>query len=279
VTTVGAALARAAARLAAAGVPEPARDARRLMAEALGVAPERLTPAAGEGLPDAAGRAFARMLDERARCRPVSQIVGRRAFWGRDFAVTGHVLDPRPETETLVAQALAGPAPSRILDLGTGSGVILVTLLAEWREARGVGTDIEPAALAVAVGNAERHGVMPRADFRFADWTDGITGRFDLVVCNPPYIAAAEVEALAPDVRDWEPRRALTSGPTGLEAYRRISAGLAGVLAPGGRALFEVGAGQFPAAAAVFDSAGFPGAVAHADLDRRERVLEIRAAH
>ena len=159
------------------------------------------------------------MLGERARARPVAQIIGRRAFWGREFAVTGAVLDPRPETETLIALALAGPAPARILDLGTGSGAILVTLLAEWPGAQGVGTDIDAAALAVAAENAARHGVAARAAFRRADWTQGIVGRFDLVVSNPPYIPAAEVEGLAPDVRDWEPRHALTAGPTGLEAY------------------------------------------------------------
>ena len=130
-----------------------------------------------------------------------------------------------------------------------------MTLLAEWPEAEGVGTDIDPAALAVAAENAARHGVEARAAFRLADWTDGIEGRFELVVSNPPYIPAADVEGLAADVRDWEPRHALTAGPTGLEAYRRIAAGLAAVLAPGGRALFEVGAGQGAAVAALFPRA------------------------
>ena len=114
-------------------------------------------------MPAAAADAYERMLGERARARPVAQIIGRRAFWGREFAVTGAVLDPRPETETLIALALAGPAPARILDLGTGSGAILVTLLAEWPGAQGLGTDIDAAALAVAAENAARHGVEARA--------------------------------------------------------------------------------------------------------------------
>ncbi|HET9070191.1 MAG TPA: peptide chain release factor N(5)-glutamine methyltransferase [Amaricoccus sp.] len=275
--SVRAALAAGTARLGEAGVEDPARDARRLMAEALGVASDRLTLLLAEPLPGGAADVFQRMIGERARARPVAQIIGRRAFWGRDFAVTGAVLDPRPETETLVALALGGAAPARILDLGTGSGAILVTLLAEWPEARGVGTDVDPRALEVAARNAGRHGVGERAAFLVADWTDGLEGRFDLVVSNPPYIPAAEVERLAPDVRDWEPRHALTAGPTGLEAYARIAAGLGGLLAPGGRALVEVGAGQGAAVAGLMAEAGFAGARVHPDLDGRDRVVATTA--
>jgi len=272
--TVRAALAQATAALAAAGVPDPARDARRLMAAALGVAPERVTLAAGESLDGDTAAAFARMVAERARFRPVAQIVGRRLFWGREFAVTGAVLDPRPETETLVAVALAGPAPATVLDLGTGSGAILLSLLAEWPAARGLGTDVDAAALAVAADNAARLGVADRARLALADWTEGIAGRFDLVVSNPPYLAAAEIAALAPDVREWEPRHALTPGPTGLEAYRRIVAGLPQVLAPGARVLFEIGATQGTAVAALLRAAGFAQVTLHRDLDGRDRVVE-----
>jgi release factor glutamine methyltransferase len=274
-TSVQAALADATARLKAAGVPEPARDARRLMAAALGLAPDRLV-LAPEALPQPAATAFARMVAERARYRPVAQIVGARAFWGRDFLVSAAVLDPRPETETLVALALGGPRAS-VLDLGTGSGAILVTLLAEWPEARGLGIDIDPAALAVAAENAARHGVAARAAFRRGDWTEGLTARFELVVANPPYLAAAEIETLAPDVRDWEPRHALTAGPTGLEAYLRIAAGLPAVLAPGGRALLEVGAGQGGAVAEILRRAGLRLIALHPDLDGRDRVVEASA--
>lgn len=274
-TTVQAALAEAAAALAAAGIPDPARDARALMAAVLGTPAGRLTLAAGDPLGPLDAARFAGLVAERRRFRPVAQIIGRRAFWGRDFAVTADVLDPRPETETLVAAALAGPTPARILDLGTGSGAILVTLLAEWPEATGLGTDASPAALAVAAANAERHGVGPRARFARADWTAGLDGRFDLVVCNPPYIAEPELATLAADVRDWEPRQALTPGPTGLEAYARIAAGLGAVLAPGGRALLELGAGQGPAVAAIFAAAGHGSARFHRDLDGRDRVLAL----
>jgi release factor glutamine methyltransferase len=218
---------------------------------------------------------FAAHVAARLARRPVSQILGRRAFWGRDFEVTTDVLDPRPETETLVALALRGAPPTRLLDLGTGSGALLTTLLCEWPQARGLGTDLSDAALAVAARNAARHGVAGRAALRRADWTQGIEGAFDLVVSNPPYIPEAEVAALAPEVRDWEPHQALTPGPRGLESFERIARGLAGLLAPQGRALLEFGAGQGEAVAGVFREAGFRQVALRPDLDGRKRVVEV----
>jgi release factor glutamine methyltransferase len=184
------------------------------------------------------------------------------------------VLDPRPETETLVAIALAGPSPATVLDLGVGSGAILLTLLAEWPAARGTGVDSDAAALAVTRTNAKALGVAGRVALRLADWTGGLAGRFDLVVANPPYVPEAEIAALAPDVRDWEPRHALTAGPTGLEAYERLAPALPAVIAPGGRALLEIGAGQGEAVAAIFRAAGFAQVAVHLDLDGRTRVIE-----
>lgn len=266
-------LARGAERLSASGVPQPARDARRLMAEALGVAPDRLTLLAADTLGAGPAAAFERMIAERARFRPVAQIVGRRAFWGRNFAVTGAVLDPRPETEALVALALGGARASRVLDIGTGSGAILLTLLAEWPEARGVGTDIDEAALAVAAGNASGLGVAERAEFVRADWAAGVSGRFDLVVSNPPYIAEAEIAGLAADVREWEPRHALTPGLTGLEGYRWISLRLGELLAPGGRVFLEIGPAQGAAVVEILSRAGLRNVEVHPDLDGRDRVV------
>lgn len=276
--TVRARLAEGTAALAAAGVPDPGRDARRLMAAALEVPADRVTLLLGDPLPEAAAGVFGRMLAERARFRPVAQIIGRRAFWGRDFVVTEAVLDPRPETETLVALALAGPVPGRVLDIGAGSGAILLTLLAEWPGARGLGTDIDEAALSVARENARRLGVADRADLVRADWLDGVEGAFELVVSNPPYIAAAEVEDLAPDVRVWEPRHALTPGPTGLESYEAIAEGLGRVLAPGGRLLVEIGVGQGAAVARILAGAGLAEVRVHPDLDGRDRVVSGTAA-
>jgi release factor glutamine methyltransferase len=267
-------LAEGTARLAAAGVPGAAGDARRLMAAALGVGAERLTLSADEPVAADAAAAFTRMIGERARFRPVAQIVGRRAFWGRDFVVTGAVLDPRPETEMLVAAALAGLVPPRVLDVGTGSGAILVTLLAEWPDAEGVGTDVDAGALAVAAENAARLGVAGRCRLVRGSWLAGEAGPFELVVSNPPYIAEAEMAGLARDVREWEPRHALTPGPTGLESYAEIAAGLGAVLAPGGRVLLEIGPTQGAAVVALLAEAGLREARVYRDFDGRERVVE-----
>ncbi len=273
--TIAGTLRLGTARLRAGGIDGAARDARLLMAAALGCPPDRLTLRERDPIDDAAAEAFETMVSARLARRPVAQIIGRRLFWGRSFAVDADVLDPRPETETLIVAALAGPTPARILDLGTGSGAILLTLLAEWPAAEGIGTDLSEAALAVATANARSLGVAGRAGFLRADWCAGLAGRFDLVVCNPPYIPAAEVERLAPEVRDWEPRTALTAGPTGLEAYHKIAAGLAPMLAPGARALLEFGAGQDAAITVIFREAGFSVAGFHDDLDGRRRVIEI----
>lgn len=275
-TTVREALAAAVAELRGAGVPDAARDARRLMAHALAVVPDRLTLHEGDSLgsPDAAD--FDRMVTERCLFRPVAQIVGRRAFWRRDFLVSGSVLDPRPETETLVAAALAGPAPGTILDLGTGSGVIVLTLLLEWPGAVGVGIDVDPGALAVAESNARLHGIaQDRCRLVESDWYGAVGGRYDLVVSNPPYVSAVEYAGLARDVAGWEPQHALTPGATGLEAYERIAADLGAVLAPGGRALLEIGPSQADAVAGLLAVHGLPGARVHQDLDGRDRVVEV----
>lgn len=262
-------------RLARAGVADPARDARLLLARAIGVGADRLTLVLGDPLGPGAEERFEALIAERALRRPVSQILGRRAFWGREFLVTRDVLDPRPETETLVAAALEGMPGARVLDLGTGSGILLVTLLAEWPEASGIGADMSADALTVAEENAARHGVAARAAFRRTDWAEGISGRFDVIVSNPPYIPEAEVASLAPEVRDWEPRVALTAGPSGLEAYERIALDLARLLAPGGRALLEFGAGQGERIARIFASQGFADTRFLRDLDGRDRAIVV----
>lgn len=268
-------LAAASARLAAAGVAEPVRDARLLLAHALGVASDRVTLVLDDPVPVAEAGHFEALIAERALRRPVSQILGRRAFWGRDFQVTRDVLDPRPETETLIATALAGPPARHLLDLGTGSGILLVTLLAEWSGATGIGTEVSAEALRIARANADRHGVSERAAFHETDWADGISGRFDLIVSNPPYIPETELPSLAPEVREWEPRAALTAGATGLEAYERIATELPRLLAPGGRALLEFGAGQERALPGIFRERGFKDLAFARDMDGRDRILVI----
>lgn len=274
-TDAAALLAAGVARLAAAGIDDAPRDARRLLAHALSIAPDRLALHLRDPADDAACARFDAAIAARARRQPVSQITGRRRFWGRDFAVTRDVLDPRPDTETLVAAALDRPA-ARILDLGTGSGCILLTLLAEWPHARGTGTDISNAALAVAAANATSLGVADRTSLVRADWTAGLVGPFDLIVSNPPYIAADELPGLAPDVRDWEPPGALSPGPDGLAAYRAILPALPALLAPGGRVLLEIGPTQGEAVAALARAAGLGGIVVLPDMDGRDRVVSAQ---
>ncbi len=262
----------AIAALRAAGVADPARDARRLLAHALDLPPDRLTLHLQDPLAPVDQARFERLVQARCQRQPVAQIIGQRAFFGRRFRVTPAVLDPRPETETLVEAALEGPF-AQVLDLGTGSGAILLTLLAERPGARGLGVDLSPAALAVARDNRDQLGLAGRARLALSDWLSAVSGRFDLVVCNPPYIDAADHDRLDPDVRDWEPAMALTPGPDGLSVYRALIPQLCRVLADPGRALFEVGAGQAQAVAEMLRRAGFVDVAIRQDLDGRGRVV------
>jgi len=273
------ALAQVTRTLRETGVPDPARDARVLLRWASGLEAAALTARMGEEMGEGEFDRFIAACRERALRRPIAQIIGQREFWGRSFEVTPDVLDPRPETETLIAAALEGAPARRILDLGVGSGCILLTLLAEWPTATGVGVDISEAAVAVAARNAELLGVTGRVELRHGDWLEGLAGAFDLIVSNPPYISEAEMRDLDASVRDFEPRLALTPGGDGLDAYRRIAAGAGAHLAPGGRVLLEVGAGQAGAVEAIFAAAGFAPAGRHRDFDGRERCVSLRRNH
>jgi release factor glutamine methyltransferase len=269
-----AALQEASARLRKAGVADPTGDARRLLAWALGVDRVGLLHALAGDLPEPAAARFDAAIAARAARRPVSRITGERLFWGRGFAVTDAVLDPRPETETLVAAALGLPWDS-VLDLGTGSGAILASLLAERPGATGVGTDASEPALAVAAGNAARHGVANRLRLVAADWFPGSGKAFGLIVSNPPYIPSAEIAALAPEVRDHDPRGALDGGTDGLAACRAILARAGDWLHPGGHILLEHGPGQADAIAAIAESHGLTPARSLPDMDGRARVLQL----
>ncbi|MGF1660068.1 MAG: peptide chain release factor N(5)-glutamine methyltransferase [Rubrimonas sp.] len=264
----------AAARLRAAGMPDPAREARLLLRWASGLDAARLLSAdAAEMDRDEAAR-FAEGVERRLSGAPLSHVLGRRAFWGRDFFVTADVLDPRPETEILVAWALEGSPPARILDLGVGSGCILLSLLAEWPTVRGEGVDASPAALAVAARNAETLGVADRVALRLGHWLDGLSAPADLIVANPPYLDAADMAAIPAELRA-EPRLALDGGADGLDAYRAILSRLDAALAPGGAALLEIGAGQAEAVAALARGAGWPEPALRRDLDGRPRTLRL----
>ncbi|RYH09284.1 peptide chain release factor N(5)-glutamine methyltransferase [Tropicimonas sp. IMCC6043] len=269
--TYAEALAASVERLRAADIETPERDARRLLAYAAGLAPDRLTLHLRDAF-DAEAALEAALIAREAR-QPVSQITGTRLFWGRTFRVTPDVLDPRPETETLIAAALEEPF-ARLLDLGTGSGCIALTLLAERPGATGLATDLSPAALDIARENARKLRIA--ADFALSDWFDAVTGRFDLILSNPPYIPAADIAGLAPETRDWEPRMALTDEGDGLACYRRIAAGAPSHLVPGGCVMVEVGPGQSEGVAALFRAAGLDAIRIHTDMDGRDRVVSAR---
>lgn len=256
-------------RLVAAGVPDAPRDARRLLAHALGVDATRLTLALHDPVEPAALARFNTAITRRVAREPVSHIIGKRMFFGREFTVTRDVLDPRPETETLVLAALDAPF-SKVLDFGLGSGCILLTLLLECKGAMGVGVDISPAACDVARDNARALGVD--ASIVQSNWGARITGRFDLIVSNPPYIAADEMPDLSPELRH-EPQSALTDGADGLTAYRAILADVPRLITPGGRVLVEIGYAQGPAVAALFRAAGLQNVQILPDLDGRDRVV------
>ena len=262
--TTAEALMAATARLQAAGVPDPARDARVLLAHTA-----RVTLITLEDLsPDIAER-YEQLIALRSIRIPVSHLVGERDFYGRRFKVSRDVLDPRPETETLVEAALAEPFGT-VLDLGVGSGCILVTLLAERQTGQGTGVDLSEAACLQASANAVLHRVSDRARIVQSDWFNAVSGRFDLIISNPPYIPINEMPTLADEVRFHEPEMAVTDGADGLIGYRAIASSAPDHLVQGGRVLVEVGPTQAGDVCEIFTLAGL------VDLDGRDRVVIAR---
>jgi release factor glutamine methyltransferase len=274
--SIDATLRAAMHQLRNAGIPEALGDARHLLAHALGVGRDRLILMGPDPMPDDAAGRFAPLLARRMAHEPVTRIIGRRNFWGRDFIVTPDVLDPRPDTETLIAAACDGPAPRRLLDLGTGSGAIVVTLLAEWPQAQGLATDISAPALDVARQNAKVHGVADRLKLIRSDWFAAVSGGFDLILSNPPYIAAPELAALDPEVRLHDPAIALSPGGDGLEPYRIMAAQAAPFLLPGGRIIVEIGWQQGASVTEIFHARGWRDLRLIADMAGRDRVVIAR---
>lgn len=229
-------------------------DAELLMAHALGCSREGMILAR---LGDAVPEAFAGLVTRRLTCEPVAYIIGTRGFWTIDLGVGPGVLVPRADSETLIQAAVAhfsGRSPATILDLGTGPGTLLLAALDEWPGASGLGIDRSEVAIGYARANAERLGMAGRARFATGDWAQGIDGRFDLVLANPPYIGSGET--LMAEVRNHEPGEALFAGEDGLDAYRAIVPELARLLAPGGAAIVEIGARQGEAVTALVRAAG-----------------------
>ena len=279
-SSAGIALNTATARLAAAGVMTPRLDARVLLAHVLDRDQAWLAGHPEALLSDAQWRRFDALVARRESREPVAYLTGQREFWSRPFQVTRDTLIPRPDTETVISVALELVAgrdrPLRILDLGTGGGCLLVTLLHAFPKSEGLGIDISEAALAVAAKNAARHDVAGRATFERSDWLDNHdvnSDRYDLVVSNPPYVSAAEMAALEPDIADFEPSRALAAGADGLDAYRRIAPGVTPRLAPGGVFIGEFGVGQERRVSDILAEAGLEVMAVHADLTGRPRSI------
>jgi release factor glutamine methyltransferase len=264
-------------RLAGAGIPSAALDAVLLLCRAAEVRRETVMAYPERPVSDAAAAAYAVLIGRRAAREPVSRILGQREFWGLDFSVAGPVLDPRPDTETLVQAALdwlAARPPAMIVDLGTGSGCILLSLLHERPGDRGLGIDISEGALAVARSNAAALGLSDRAEFAPGNWMTGLPDHgAALIVSNPPYIPHEDIAGLEPEVTLHDPMGALDGGPDGLDAYRLIAADLQRVLAPGGAAFLEIGAGQEEAVSALLRAGGADEVRRFSDLSGRVRCL------
>ena len=280
-TPRGRALAHLRAAFAAAGIETAALDARLLASAALEVERSQLAldpdiPIGTEGATRLASFAARRLARE-----PVARILGHAEFWSLPFELSPETLVPRPDTESVIEAALAlasdREAPLRILDLGTGSGCLLVTLLHERPQAVGLATDLAQGALATAGRNATRNGVGGRALFAAMNWTQGIAGPFDLVVSNPPYIRSSDREGLAPEVGRHDPALALEGGRDGLEAYRAILADAPRLLAPGGALVVEIGFDQEGEVRALAAAAGLRLALARRDLGGHVRALAFAA--
>ena len=268
-----------AARLRAAGIETPRLEARLLLAQATGTTPETLL-----GDPDRLAEIaqYEKLLRRREAREPLALILGHREFWSMEFAVSDATLVPRPDSEALIEAACAAFAdspnpPRRILDLGTGTGCLLLATLAEFPAAFGVGVDVSPAAVSLARRNAAMLGFGDSTAFIVADWGSAVTGRFDLVIANPPYVARAEIPLLIPEVGFYEPRGALDGGVDGLDAYRVLVPALPALLASTGVAVFEIGFGQAAAVAALAADAGLTTSLA-ADLAGTPRAIVFRNA-
>jgi release factor glutamine methyltransferase len=277
--TLAETLRAAAATLREAGAASPAFEARALIAGVLGLSREKMLAHPELPLATAARDRLADALTRRAGGEPLARITGLREFWSLPIALGPETLVPRPETETVV-EAVLGLTPDRgrelaILDLGTGSGCILFALLSELPGARGLGIDLAEGALSVAGDNAERLGFSDRARFQAGDWGRGLKGPFDIIVANPPYIAAPERTRLAPEVRDFDPVLALDGGADGLAAYLRLGPDIARLLADDGIAVLELGAGQAVSVARIFKESGLVAGPALRDLGGRRRALPL----
>jgi release factor glutamine methyltransferase len=277
--TVGAFLCQAGQVLRAAGIENPRLEARWLLAHAMGSTVEALLREPRAPLPPEAQARFHGLLTRRAARVPLAHLTGRAGFWTLDLEVSAHTLIPRADSEALVEAVLeSGHVPRHVLDLGTGTGALLLAVLGEFPDARGVGVDLRPEAAALAARNAARHGMAGRARFLAGDWATALAARFDLILSNPPYIPSAEIPTLMPEVAAHEPASALDGGADGLAAYRLLLAALPGLLGPGGLAVLELGQGQAADIAALAQASGLRVRGLKADLGGVDRAILLESA-
>lgn len=278
-TSLGLLLAEVTKRLQAVDIPSARLDARLLVGHVLELSKTQLFAYPERPITEEEAAKVETVIARREAREPVSHILGRREFWSLDFAVTADTLDPRPDTETLIEAVLAAvperEARLKILDFGTGTGCIPLTLLSELPNARALAVDVSAAALAVARKNAESLGLSTRIAFMEGNWGEGLAGGFDIITSNPPYIPDAEVETLEPEVAQWEPRGALAGGADGLDCYRALAPDIARLLLPGGLAALEVGMGQHDDVAAIMTQAGLTLREVKADLAGIGRVVVL----
>ena len=278
--SVKAALDQAEARLETVGIKGARLDAKYLMADVLDQEPVGLSLYGEERLATDQLIAFNDLIDRRMEREPVAKILERRAFYGLNFIVSSGTLDPRADSETLIDLALSGPKPKTILDLGTGTGCLLLTLLHNWPETTGIGLDLSREAIDVAQENAEVLGLSQRADFAQGSWTEPLSHRavFDLIISNPPYIRDNEYEALQPEVRQWDPPVALFAGADGLAAYRAILSRMSLHCHAETRLIFEIGVDQGPNVIALAAAAGWHHKETRPDLGGIDRALAFSRA-
>ena len=262
----------AASNLRAAGIDSAPRDARALVADVICRSADLVILSANDFVTNQQHDLLKSHVERRVGGYPVSRILGKRLFWGREFIINDHVLDPRGDTETLIALALDSPAV-RVLDLGTGSGAIAITLAAEWPSAEIVASDISEIALNIAIENAKKHRVGERCRFLLSDWYSDIKGRFDLIVANPPYIALGQIDRLSREVRNFDPIIALCPGKNGLSSYHRIVPGARKFLNPGGRLIVEIGYDQGLAVSNLAKETGYRKVQIHKDFEQNDRVV------
>lgn len=272
--TLGTLMTEAVAALRDAGIENARMDARILLSDAAGVDSSRIAAWPEDTVTMDKAKTFRNMVARRLKHEPVSRILGQRDFWRHSFRLSPETLDPRPDSETIVELALDwledANAPT-VLDFGTGTGCLLLSIIGDLQNASGLGVDISEGAVTCARENANRLGLADQVEFRVSDWDSAITdaerkGRFDLIVSNPPYITQADMEKLSPEVRQYDPRLALTDEGDGLGAYRILSQAAFSLVKPAGFVIFEIGQGQEKDVSRLLVEAGFVGIEYREDL-------------